>query len=327
MNDMDIKSEILHYSRQNNQWPLDYWFSSYLDELIADETFASPSHVEYVGERLILSLFDYRRRFNIDTVVIGMSGGVDSALTAALFKAAEWRVLGVTMPIHQDPVETDRGIEACEVLGIDHKHVDLTNLYDATITSIAEHDTKITDTLEALRRGNIRARLRMMTLYNEAQTRRGLVASTDNFSELATGFWTLHGDVGDLAPIQSLFKSWEVPRLAQIHNIPESTVLATPTDGLGISRGDETQFGFSYLELDILLALLARREQWTSRDHILSVLLPPDNCIDKVNRILDRIKNSAFKRKNPYNLGHPDHPGRYLSLAGVDHTLWWKPKK
>jgi hypothetical protein len=103
-----------------------------------------------------------------------------------------------------------------------------------------------------VRKGNIRARLRMITLYNLAQLHGGFVASTDNLSELGAGFWTLHGDVGDYSPIQSLLKSWEVPYLAQLNGVPESTVRAKPTDGLGIDSGDEAQLGASYLEWDLM---------------------------------------------------------------------------
>ena len=103
------------------------------------------------------------------------------------------------------------------------------------------------------RQGNIRARLRMITLYNLAHKVAGCVGSTDNFSELAAGFWTLHGDVGDIAPIQSLNKSWEVPMLAKMLDVPQATVEAVPTDGLGISNSDADQLGMSYLEFDIAL--------------------------------------------------------------------------
>ena len=142
-----------------------------------------------------------------------MSGGIDSALTASLFKEAGWNVTGLTLPIHQNPEETQRGIDACEALGITHKQVDLSDAYDNLISHLHEmpHPNGGDTKAEKVRRGNIRARLRMITLYNEAAKQQGIVGSTDNFSELSAGFWTLHGDVGDVAPIQSLSKSWEVP--------------------------------------------------------------------------------------------------------------------
>ena len=249
-----------------------------------------------------------------------MSGGVDSALTAAMFQAAGWQVKGLVLPIHQNARETKRGIEACNVLGIDWQQIDLSDVYDNLLAAFAEHDDSINNKNQALRRGNLRVRLRMMTIYNHASKLKGLVASTDNFSELAAGFWTLHGDVGDLAPIQSLNKSWEVPKLAEIYNVPVSTVFATPTDGLGISAGDEDQFGFSYLEFDIVL-LSAIQRIVLNREKLVTDLAVPKQDLDRVNRCLDRVKNSAFKRKNPYNILHPAQDNRYPGLAEIDLAL------
>jgi NAD+ synthetase len=93
----------------------------------------------------------------------------------------------------------------------------------------------------------------MVTLYDQAHRWGGVVASTDNFSELGAGFWTLHGDVGDLAPVQALLKSWEVPWMAREYGVPERTWRALPTDGLGIGAGDEAQIGATYLEWDIVV--------------------------------------------------------------------------
>jgi nicotinamide-nucleotide amidase len=271
---------------------------------------------------LVSGLIAYGKKYNIYTVVLGMSGGVDSALTAALFRSAGWHVIGVTMPIQQKKEETDRGVEACSSLGLEHLHVDLTSQYETLLASVRDYDNKIDEPENSIRRGNLRVRSRMMTVYNIASMEKGLVGSTDNFSELAAGFWTLHGDVGDLAPIQSLNKSWEVPKLAEIYGVPASTVFATPTDGLGFSNGDEEQFGFSYLEFDIVLMKLCQLDDSLSREQLLDYLAPPLADFPKVNKILDRIKGSTFKRQNPYNLDHPIQTARYRGLKQVDTTLW-----
>jgi len=321
---MSLKQEILRYSRQENMTPLSPWFEAQLDKLIDNNVYSDTNTLEDTGQKIVSGLIAYASKYNIHTVALGMSGGVDSALTAALFKAAGWRVVGVTMPIHQNPEETDRGLEACKALGLNHVHVDLTQTYDNLKTAVKEYDAKIDDAEHVLRRGNLRVRLRMMTVYNIASSEKGLVGSTDNFSELAAGFWTLHGDVGDLAPIQSLLKSWEVPKLAEMYGVPASTVFAKPTDGLGISDGDEAQFGFSYLQFDIILMLLCMANLEGSRTDILAALEVPASELDTVNRILDRIKGSSFKRQNPYNLPHPQHAWRYPGLANTDSNLWSK---
>jgi len=319
---MTLKQEILKYSRQETMQPLSPWFDSKLNELIDRGVYTDLPNLEDTGKRLVSGLIAYGKKYNIQSVALGMSGGVDSALTAALFKSAGWSVTGLTMPIHQNPDETARGIEACRALGITHKHIDLTHLYDTVLANVKSHDHKITSESEALRRGNLRVRLRMMTVYNEASAIRGLVGSTDNFSELAAGFWTLHGDVGDLAPIQSLNKSWEVPKLAELYGVPVETVEAKPTDGLGISDGDEDQFGFSYLEFDIVLLTLCQQAMPEDRAAILDYLNPATEDIEKVSRILNRIKGSSFKRQNPYNLEHPLQTNRFIGLRNLDTSLW-----
>lgn len=319
---MTIKQEILKYSRQEHMQPLSNWFENALDELIVRDVYTNSNGVEYIGHNLVSGLISYAKKYNIHTVVLGMSGGVDSALTAALFKAAGWHVIGVTMPIHQNPEETQRGIEACQALKLEHIHVDLTQQYENLLASVRAYDLTIDEPGNAIRRGNLRVRSRMITVYNIASMAKGLVGSTDNFSELAAGFWTLHGDVGDLAPIQGLLKSWEVPRLAEIYGVPASTVFAKPTDGLGISDGDEAQFGFSYLEFDIVLMKLCQLNQNLNRSELLKFLDVPSSELDKVNRILDRIKGSTFKRSNPYNLEHPLQSNRYIGLRATDNNLW-----
>ena len=318
---MSLKQEILRYSRQENAAPLSNWFDHKLDQLIDQGVYQDVNSLEATGQKLVHGIADYGKKFHINQAVLGMSGGVDSALTAALFKCAGWKVNGVTLPIHQKPEETQRGIETCAALGIGHKHVDLTKTYDLLLQEFNQHDAGLLSVENTLRRGNLRVRLRMMTVYNEASALGGLVGSTDNFSELAAGFWTLHGDVGDLAPIQSLNKSWEVPKLAELYGVPASTVFAVPTDGLGISNGDEDQFGFSYLEFDIVLLTLCQDSIMSCRK-ALEKLAPPEQDLDKVNKILDRIKNSSFKRKNPHNLEHPLQDNRYAGLAELDFAFW-----
>jgi NAD+ synthase len=304
--------------RYNRHPEISDWFKQQLETLIGFGLYNND--IATLATTLTEKLENYRNEYSIQTVVIGMSGGIDSAVTAALFKRAGYRVVGVTLPIHQEPTETARGVEACAALGLEHVQVDLTTAYDNLINFYKDTDTDfnlelVDDNMreQQVRKGNIRARLRMITLYNLASKYSGFVASTDNFSELAAGFWTLHGDVGDVAPIQSLTKSWEVPALAEYLGVPESIVKAKPTDGLGIANGDEDQFGFSYLEFDIALLTM------------ISGSIDLDRLDDADRKIVDavasRVRSTTYKRVNPLNLDHPVYTDRFDKLSNLDIFL------
>ena len=313
---MEIKNKILEYNTRDGVAPeLSPWFDFMLDEQIRMHIFED--NIEQLKDGLVRNLADYKSNNNLENIVLGMSGGIDSALTASLFKEAGWNVTGVTLPVHQEESETDRGVEACEALGIDHVQVDLSDVYDFYLkhnNSDKELSSKKESKDIKVRRGNIRARLRMLTLYNLANKLNGIVGSTDNFSELSAGFWTLHGDVGDVAPIQSLSKSWEVPALADYMNVPASIISATPTDGLGVDAGDEAQFGFSYLQFDLVLfGLLSELE---------TELRPSDDDLAIVDNVKTRIRSTGYKRVNPVNLNHPVRGNElYSALQNLDDNL------
>jgi len=309
-----MKKQILQYNR-NPQ--LSNWFDMKLDQWI--EAGIYHNNIDSLQESLVAELKSYKEKYQIENVVLGVSGGIDSAVTAALFKEAGWNVTGALLPILQNPQETDRGQEVCEKLEIDYVNVDLTSVYEKFISEMKDADFVLFEGLDdskevKVRRGNIRARLRMNTLYNMAASKKGLVASTDNFSELAAGFWTLHGDVGDIAPIQSLTKSWEVPALAEKLGVPQSVIEAVPTDGLGVANGDEDQFGFSYLEFDIALFSLFESKYIKQQ-------LEDDNDVRIISEVESRIGSTVYKRFNPLNLQHPHFADRYDQLLKLDNHL------
>ena len=295
------------------------WFIERLEVLVETGNFLSQKKLAKVTENIVSRLEDYRKKHGIKSVVVGQSGGVDSALTAALFKQAGWEVHGVTMPIHQIDAETQRGIENIDALRLERHHIDLTAQFDSMQDTLGEYDSSYKG---LQRQGNIRARLRMIALYNLAHEVQGCVGSTDNFSELAAGFWTLHGDVGDVAPIQSLIKSWEVPAMAQALGVPVSTIHALPTDGLGISKSDADQLGMNYLEFDILLLDMLNLPEM-SEDSILEYIntIDEQDVKDKAWLVFNRVKGTAFKRANPYNIVHPVYCDRFAQLNKLDRSL------
>lgn len=303
-----MKDDILKLSRQNQINTLSYYFNTLLDYQISSGYFKTPLEIEEMKDYIVLDLQEYKKQANVSDVVIGISGGIDSALTASLFKEAEWNVHAFILPIDQNQQETNRGIEVCEFLDIDYKVLDLSR-EARDVTARLVHFNPTTRK-EKVRAGNIRARLRMISLYDAANNVGGLVASTDNFSELSAGFWTLHGDVGDLSPIQSLYKSWEVPKMGQIMRLPQSVIDAKPTDGLGIDDGDEAQFGCSYLEWDIMLInLLTNSNGFDNMD---------DHAVKVRKLVLDRARATAFKRYNPVFLKNKLDPERFSRLERFD---------
>jgi NAD+ synthetase len=326
---MSLREAILDLSRQAARGPLSPWLDARLDDQIASGAFLPEADLARVADRLTSELDDYREQAGVSTAVLGMSGGVDSALTAAFLKRAGWRVVGLTLPIEQDPEETERGVEACEALGLEHLHLDLSAPYRDMVACLGHLDGDVAegdDEAHRTRRGNVRARLRMITLYDQAHRFGGLVASTDNFSELAAGFWTLHGDVGDLAPVQSLLKSWEVPWMARHLGVPERTWRAKPTDGLGIGGGDEAQIGATYLEFDILLTAiieaLARQPALDAAD------LPEalgvgddDHAREALAATVRRLRGTWYKRVSPIQLDHPLRE-RFSALDALDARLF-----
>ena len=317
-----MKHTILEYNRKPVLSPA---FDKLLEGYIKSGKFLTVERLQVLRNDIVQSLVGYANKYKISNVVIGLSGGIDSALSASLFRDAGYHVIGVTMPIEQIEEETERGIETAKALGIDHRHIDLTDAYHDLLKQQYKLDAGLisNDYSSKMRKGNIRARLRMITLYNLAGASQGFVASTDNFSELAAGFWTLHGDVGDVSPIQSLSKSWEVPALAEMQGVPDSVVFAVPTDGLGISSSDEDQFGFSYLEFDIALFKLLENMDGVEFEHSPADIAGFKNVEDKliVNEVVDRIKGTTYKRYNPYNLKHTFEKDRYDQLDKLDNQL------
>lgn len=236
---------------------------------------------------------------DLKALVIGESGGIDSALCSVL-AAPVCRELGIQLIGRSITIETNKADEIARGQAIgdefctDFKAVDLTALYLQTRDCI-EMDEEGTLT-EKLRKGNVKARLRMIYLYDLAQKHKGLVLSTDNYTELLLGFWTLHGDVGDYGMIQNLWKI-EVYELAKylVENELQTEaqkqallacILATPTDGLGITNSDLDQLGAaSYAEVDKIL-----------QDYQKGL------AVDLNNPVIQRHLRSEYKRNNPLNL-------------------------
>lgn len=190
--------------------------------------------------------------------VVGISGGIDSAVVSSLAALTGERTLCVTLPIHQAAAQVERAQEhvlslAARFPNVESANTDLTAAYDVFEASFdGSAVPQVAKSLRELGGANVRSRLRMTALYYFAGLNNMLVAGTGNkIEDFGVGFFTKYGDGGvDISPIADLTKT-EVYELGRWLGVPESIISAAPTDGLfGDDRTDEQQIGASYPELE-----------------------------------------------------------------------------
>ena len=211
-------------------------------------------NTEKVTNHIVNWLKDYATKAGVKGFVIGVSGGIDSAVTSALCARTGFELLCLEMPIHQAPSQVSRALNHIEWLKSNYQNVNMTQVnltpvFDSLIEALPQVDNE-EDRFMSL--ANTRARLRMTSLYYFASINNLLVAGTGNkVEDFGVGFYTKYGDGGvDLSPIADLMKS-EVYALAKHMGINQEIIEAVPTDGLwGDDRSDEDQIGASYDELE-----------------------------------------------------------------------------
>lgn len=290
-----------------------------------------------VVESLRGRLSNYVTENKIKSLVLGVSGGIDSALVAALarpvcdYHGIELVGRSITIATNK-PEEIARAGAVGKAFCTNFKEVDLGNDF-ANMVKVLMEDEEPGDLtyVRKVRRGNLKARMRMIRLYDLAGKYKGLVLSTDNLTELMLGFWTLHGDVGDYGMIQNLWKtevyelskhivdSLEKEKAYDASKAVDSCITAVPTDGLGITSSDLDQMGAStYAEVDqILKAWLCEDEDSFYWDEYLRYTGRPENYaeFEKVrlsycdNPVVKRHLSSMFKRNNPISIQRRDIEG------------------
>lgn len=225
-------------------------------------------NVEKSTEYIVNWLKKYAENAYIKGFVIGISGGIDSALTSTLCAMTGLKTLCVEMPIDQPLSHVNRAQEHVESLkkrfsNVESVRADLTSVFEVFKNHLPQHTE---DGRWQLTLANSRARLRMTTLYYFAGIHHLLVAGTGNkVEDFGVGFFTKYGDGGvDISPIADLMKS-EVRKLAAFVGVPKSILVAKPTDGLfGDDRSDEDQLGATYDELE--QAMYAHEQGKTEND-------------------------------------------------------------
>ena len=184
------------------------------------------------------------------TLVIGVSGGVDSALTSTLCAHTGLKTIAISMPIKQNSSQHDLSLRHLDYLkknfdNVDCKIIELDNIFKTFESTMQDFDSELAF-------ANSRSRLRMVTLYQVAQSNNGIVVGTGNkVEDFGVGFYTKYGDGGvDISPIADCTKS-EVWDLAKEIGVIKDIIDAAPTDGLwDDSRNDENQLGLSYKQLE-----------------------------------------------------------------------------
>ena len=210
--------------------------------------------VEKVTQYIVSWLKEYASNAGVKGFVIGVSGGIDSAVTSTLCAKTGFPTLCLEMPIHQEKNQVNRATQHISSLKDQFENVsstcmNLTPVFNSLVEAMPKVDNE-DDRFMSL--ANTRARLRMTSLYYFAGLDNLLVAGTGNkVEDFGVGFYTKYGDGGvDLSPIADLMKS-EVYAIASFLEINKEIQQAPPTDGLwGDDRTDEDQLGASYTELE-----------------------------------------------------------------------------
>jgi len=206
-------------------------------------------NIESLAEKLVSWIRDEVTARGCRGVVIGMSGGIDSAVVAVLCKRAfPESTLGVMMPCYSNPEDKAHALLAARKFQIATVEVTLDAVYETIISRLPEYKGKPEQ--ERLAQANLKPRLRMVTLYYIANQLGYMVAGSGNRSELTVGYFTKYGDGGvDILPLGNLVKS-QVRELARCLGIPRGIIDKPPSAGLWEGQTDEAEMGLSYEALD-----------------------------------------------------------------------------
>jgi NAD+ synthase len=239
-------------------------------------------------KRLIDFLRAEFEKSGVENAVIGLSGGIDSALSAALTSEAlgPERLHCVLMPYRtSSPESISDAMLLVDKLNCSHEIVDISPVVDAFIAHEPDMDR--------IRRGNIMARTRMITLYDRSAKNRALVVGTGNKTEILLGYTTLFGDSAcAINPIGQLYKT-QVWALARHLGVPEEMIIKAPSADLWQGQSDEEELGFTYKEVDRLFYYMV---DIGKSDIELESLGFASDFIDSVRR---RMMSQEFKRRMP----------------------------
>ena len=222
-----------------------------------------------VSEHIVSWIDNYINESGVKGIVVGVSGGVDSALTSTLCAETGQNVLCLEMPIYQNKDQVSRSKMHIDWLkskytNVSSKQIELDKTFESFVSSLPNSSSENHE----LSLANTRSRLRMVTLYYFSALNHYIVAGTGNrVEDFGIGFYTKYGDGGvDISPIADLLKS-EVFSLAKFHKIIDEIIEAEPNDGLwNDNRTDEDQIGASYEEIETAMINFNKNENLSQRE-------------------------------------------------------------
>lgn len=225
--------------------------------------------------------------YKMDAYVLGVSGGIDSAVCAHLLAKTGKPVYCYMLPTDiNDPHDLDDAYAVLESANLTGNIISIQPMFDAVMQGIKSSLNPDPERVNVLR-GNLMARLRMVTLFTLAQSHRAIVVGTDNAAELYTGYFTKFGDgAADIFPLSQLRKE-QVFQLGEYLGVPKSVLQKAPSAGLWQGQTDEDEMGVSYAELDAFLRGEEVSEQakerlafWHNRSEHKRILppIPPQKC-------------------------------------------------
>jgi NAD+ synthase len=220
--------------------------------------------------------------------VVGLSGGIDSALSCTLAAEAlgPENVLAVRMPYRtSSQASLDDAQKVIDATGVQSLTIEITKMADSLIETFPDMDK--------IRRGNIMARCRMIVLYDQSVVFKGLVLGTGNKTEILLGYTTLFGDSAcALNPIGDLYKT-QVRQLSRALGVPAAVIDKPPSADLWAGQTDEDELGYTYAEVDKLLYLLVDKKH--SSDECVDAGFPADF----VTAVIERMRRNQFKSALP----------------------------
>lgn len=245
---------------------------------------------EKVREAVVEFIREKVREANAEGAVLGISGGIDSALVAYLAVEAlgKDKVLGIHLPeLNLTPAEDV--LDATEVahrLGIEFKVIDISGMLTAYLENIPDRKKATPHA-----KGNLKARIRMSVLYYHANLLNRIVIGTGNKTELLLGYFTKHGDGGvDILPIGDMYKT-DVRELSALMGVPEAIINKAPSAGLWSGQTDEKELGITYKEVDKFLSLLLEGETPDVARNTVGITK------EQADSVIRRIKMNAHKLK------------------------------